>query len=246
MFSGGSGIADVASDYDLMKIHVATLFACDADGGLRYVREPGDPHSPPRFFMGRTLQGNVWHFRHDLPDELRRELEQFCRSEPVAENLMRPSLASTKIRAALQADAPITQEERGPTYWIPETVQAPKDIVLITKGNGHILQAGFPWLLRRILDNVDVGPVAAVVVQGTAASACYCAQLSPAAAEAGVATMESMRGRGYATAAVAGWAAAIVERGLLPLYSTTWENVASQQVAHKLGMLLYGEDWTIG
>jgi len=54
-----------------------------------------------------------------------------------------------------------------------------------------------------------------------------------------------MRGRGYATAAVAVWATAVRRRGLLPLYSTSWENVASQRVAAKVGAVSYGEDWEI-
>ena len=52
-------------------------------------------------------------------------------------------------------------------------------------------------------------------------------------------------GRGFASAAVAAWAAALRERGRLPLYSTSWENLASQGVARKLGMVAYGEDWEI-
>lgn len=228
-----------------MRIHVATLFSWDPDGRLRYVRDPGGPYAPPRFFMGRTLQGNVWLFRHDLPDELLRELGVLCGSEPTAVDLMRPPRAAPAIRAALQAHAPITMEERGPAYLIPESVRAPTDAVLITKGNGHLLQAGFPGLLRRILADIDIGPISAAVLQGRAVSICHCARLSPLAAEAGVETLEAMRGMGYATTAVAGWAAAIRERGLLPLYSTSWENLASQRVAHKLGMVGYGEDWSV-
>jgi len=236
---------DVGSEFDLMKIHTSTLFAIDADGRLLYVREPGDPYAPPRFFMGRTPQGNVWHFRRDLPDELTRDLERLCRSEPVAVDFTRPPRITAQIRAALQAHAPIIREERGPAFRIPASVSALKDVVRITKGNGHLLHDGFPWLLRRIQDDVDVGPVVAVVVQGTAVSTCYCARLSPSAAEAGVATLETMRSKGYATAAVAAWTAATEERGLLPLYSTSWENPASLRLAHKLGMVLYGEDWSI-
>lgn len=236
---------DVRSDYDLIKIHAAALFAYDAVGRLRYVREPGDPHSPPRFFMGRTLHGNVWHLRHDLPAEVIGDLEQLCRSEPVTPDLRSPPRAAPAIRARLQAHAPVTLEERGPAYWIPESVRAPRDVVQITKENGQLLEAAFPWLLRRILNGIDVGPVVASVVKGTAVSTCYCARLSPSAAEAGVVTLDAMRGRGYATAAVAGWAAAIRERGLLPLYSTSWENLPSLRVAHKVGMVLYGEDWSI-
>jgi len=117
--------------------------------------------------------------------------------------------------------------------------------VLITKGNAHLLQDEFPWMLQLILDDLDIGPITAVVFEGAAVSICHCARLSPSAAEAGVKTLPAMKGKGYATAAVAGWAAASRERGLLPLYSTSWDNIASQGVAQKLGMMLYGEDWSI-
>lgn len=228
-----------------MRIHVATLFGDEANGRLRFVREPGDPHLPPRFFMGRTLQGNVWYFRNDLPDDLTSEIGFLCRAEPVASNFARPPSVTAAIRAKLNEHRPIFREERGPAYLIPESVRAPKESFLIAKGNAYLLQAEFPWMLRRILDDVDVGPITAVVSRGDAVSICYCARLSTSAAEAGVRTVEASQGRGYATAAVARWAVAIRERGLLPLYSTTWDNIASQRVARKLGMLLYGEDWSI-
>jgi hypothetical protein len=228
-----------------MKFHASTLFAIGADGRLRYVQEPGDPYPPPRFFMGRTLQGNVWHLRHDLPDELAQELERLCRSEPVAGDFMQPPHLHTPIRAALQAHAPITQEERGPAYRIPASVTVPSNAVRITKRNGHLLKDAFPWLWRRIQAGVEVGPVVSVAEQGTTVSTCYCARLSPSAAEAGVVTLETMRRKGYATAAVAGWTAACVECGLQPLYSTSWQNPGSLRVAQKLGMVCYGEDWSI-
>jgi RimJ/RimL family protein N-acetyltransferase len=90
-----------------------------------------------------------------------------------------------------------------------------------------------------------MGPLVATVVQDTAVSICFCARLNPQAAEAGVETTEAARGYGYASAAVAGWAAAMRQHGVIPLYSTSWANVASQGVARKLGMVCYGEDWSI-
>jgi RimJ/RimL family protein N-acetyltransferase len=74
---------------------------------------------------------------------------------------------------------------------------------------------------------------------------CFCARITALAAEAGVETVEAFRGQGYASIAVAGWADAVRRRGLIPLYSTSWENVASQGVARKLGMIHYGDDWSI-
>jgi len=108
-----------------------------------------------------------------------------------------------------------------------------------------MLEAGFSWMIPHLMAGVDIGPITAAVVNGSAVSICYCARLSPLGAEAGVETLDSMRGRGHATAAVAAWATAVRLRGLLPLYSTSWENVASQRVAEKVGAVCYGEDWEI-
>ena len=230
-------------------MQVSTLFVCDPDGRLRYIREPGyeeaelDP--APRFWMGRTPEGNLWRFRHDLPAGLGRDLEQLCRSEPLAANLAEPPLITTTIRSILQAHAPIMHEERGPAYWIPDNVHVPGiPVVLVSEANAHLLEANFPWK-RTSPSGVKTGLLTAVVVGGRAVSICYCARLTAVAAEAGVETVEAACGHGYASAAVAGWASAVRQRGLLPLYSTSWANVASQGVARKLGMVCYGEDWSI-
>ena len=234
------------SDEQLMRLHMATLFNCDSDGRIRSLGRPWSrPGGPPRFFMGRSRDGNVWLFRDDLPDNLTHKLEALCRSEPSTKDLTRPPRVASAIRAALQGLGPITREYRGPAYLIPEGTQAPTDAVLITKEKGRMLEAGFPWMLPHLTTEVDIGPVTAAVVNGSAVSICYCARLSPLAAEAGVETLDAMRGRGLATAAVAAWATALRGRGLLPLYSTSWENLASQRVAEKVGAVRYGEDWEI-
>jgi len=234
------------SNEPLMRIHTATLFNCDADGRIVSLRRPWSRSgNPPRLFMGRGPDGNVWLFRDDIPDDLARKLDELCRSEPLAKDLMRPPIVASAIRAALEGYVRVTREYRGPAYLIPEGTRAPSDAVLITKEKRRVLEAGFPEMLPPLAADVDIGPVTAAVVNGSAVSICYCARLSPLAAEAGVETLDAMRGRGYATAAVAAWAAALRRRGLLPLYSTSWENVASQRVAEKVGAVCYGEDWEI-
>jgi RimJ/RimL family protein N-acetyltransferase len=237
------------SDLQLIDIQISTLFVADPDGRLRYIGEPGYEESEldpaPRFFMGRTKAGNLWRFRHDLPADLVRALDRVCRSEPITANLADPAMHTAEIRAALHAHAPITHEQRGPAYWIRDSVQASSaQVILVSEPNAHLLEANFPWKLTSP-SGFKTGPVMAAVVQGHAVSICYCSRLTALAAEAGVETVEAARGHGYASAAVAGWASAVRQRGLLPLYSTSWANVASQGVARKLGMVHYGEDWSI-
>jgi predicted GNAT family acetyltransferase len=58
-------------------------------------------------------------------------------------------------------------------------------------------------------------------------------------------TLEEFRGRGYAPAVVAAWAHAVREAGRIPLYSTTWDNLASRAVARKLGLIVYGSNLSL-
>ena len=41
---------------------------------------------------------------------------------------------------------------------------------------------------------------------------------------------------------VAGWARAVREAGVEPLYSTSWQNAASRAVARKLALVPFGSD----
>ncbi|WP_235610457.1 GNAT family N-acetyltransferase [Deinococcus aerius] len=241
----------VPSDRELMELQTSALFVSDSAGRLRFIREPGyeenelDP--APRFFMGRTPEGNVWRFRHDLTADLVRELEDLCGAEPVLPGYTAAADEPRKaeaIREVLTSHAPITAEERGPAYQIPDGVPVPEHVVLISGKNAHLLEAHFPWKITSRA-GFRFAPIAAAVEQGSAVSICFCARLTQDAAEAGVETTEAFRGRGHAGAAVAGWAAAMRSVGRLPLYSTQWGNLASQAVARKLGLARYGEDWWV-
>jgi hypothetical protein len=228
------------SDLQLMQLQVETLYRYDADGRMRCVNEPGDPPAD-RFFMGRTPQGNLWRFRYDMPTTIVEQLEALCRAEPISVELARAPLNYDAIRAVLQAQAPIEQEYRGPAYRVPDSVQPPAGVVLITTANQQLLE---PWFM----DLLPVDPeqtIAAVIEDRAAVAVCFCSRLTDRAAEAGAETVETFRRRGYAAAAVAGWAAELRWRGRIALYSTSWRNLASQGVARKLEMRMYGEDWSI-
>lgn len=231
------------SSLELMDLQINTLFQSDPDGRLRSVNEPGNP-SPPRFFMGRTVEGNRWRFRYDLPVALVAKLEQLCRAEPISSDLTQPPQNDRAIKAELATQTPIASAYRGPAWWLPTTSPLPTAAILITDANVHLLQPHFPWMVPPTAYH-KLGPVAAVVADGCAVAVCFCSRIPGQATEAGVETVEAYRGRGYASAAVALWANAVRDMGCLPLYSTDWENLASQAIARKLGAELYGEDWSL-
>ncbi len=115
----------------------------------------------------------------------------------------------------------------------------------ISETNAELLRAAFAWLLP-LPDAREQGPIAVAIAQGNAVAICFCSRRPAAATEAGVETVAAWRSQGHATAAVAGWADAVRQTLCLPMYSTSWDNLASQAIARKLKMVLYGEDWSIG
>lgn len=226
------------TDLELMEIQVETLFTHDEHGQLRYVNEPNGARAP-RFFWGRTNEGSIWCFRSDLPKELASALKALCLSEPVATDLGESPAHLAACTDILRAHAEIAQVWMGPAYRFPDRVGWSTNVTSITKQNAGLLRDFFADWVPGI---GSIQPCVAVVDDGRAVSVCCSVRISPRAHEAGVETAEGYRGRGYAPAVVAGWATAVRELGRIPLYSTSWENAASQRVASKLGLILYGSD----
>lgn len=225
------------SPLDVMHRQAATLFRHDA-GRLLATNEPGD-HPTPRLFIGRTAEGNLWRFRHDLPSALVRVLDAILAAEPLADDLRQPLRCEQSLRDALAAHAPIASTYTGPAWWCPEGIVAPHAVATTPLADGAALARHFPSLAREIAERQ---PCAAVLDGADAVAVCFCARRSAVAAEAGVETLAVYRRRGYAAAVVAAWAAGVREQRLLPLYSTSWDNAASQGVARSLGLVLYGVD----
>lgn len=132
---------------------------------------------------------------------------------------------------------------RGPAYWLPER-PAPAEAALLGPADLPRFQAHFPDFLQRPWES-RLGPVAASLVGGQAVALCTCARWTESVAEAGVHTAPAFRGQGHARAAVLRWAQEVRRLGRIPLYSTAWENVASQRLAASLGGVWYGEDWSL-
>lgn len=229
------------TSHELMEFHVEALFTHDQSMRLRTINEPWPGEDPaPRFFLGRTTEGTaLCRFRYDVPGMLARQLEELCADEPIISDFQ------TKPKH-FEAYMSLLQSERftmGPCYLIPEETMPTMQVVSITRENmKEFLYDGFEWLLSEI---EYVQPCIALVDESRVVSVCRSVRITSRAHEAGLETLDIFRGKGYAAAVVAGWAKAVRKMECIPLYSTLWENLASQRVARKLALSFYGVNFTV-
>ena len=246
-----------------MEQHLRCLYEHDTEGRIHSIREPASPR-PPRFHLGRTRLGNVWRFRDDLPRSLVRDLSRLAGKEPGLApgwpaHDRHPPQRVEALRRLLRDHAGIAEEWQGPAYNFPQpgvseaegaAGGAPAPLP-IGPGDEVLLERHFPDAVEELALRQ---PCVAVVRSGHAVSLCCCAR-SPGtgsdtaggctAAEASALTAPGYRGCGFGACAVAAWARSARGLGLEPLYSTSWENRASQALAGRLGLIAYGDDFHV-
>jgi GNAT superfamily N-acetyltransferase len=230
----------------LMECHVDALYTVDAAGQLVRVREH-DGGPAPRIFVGRCADTVVHRFRFDVPEATRQELVAASAHESNGEPDDDPPTAAraelARLSAILARSVPITASSAGPAYAFPEHLPLlPPDvgaIVRVTDANISVLD---PLLSAWVPDVEYSPPLLAVVVNDQAVAVCGSVRITTRAHEAGVETAPAHRGRGHAARVVAAWAREVRAMGSEPLYSTSWENTASQAVARKLGLVRFGSD----
>jgi len=226
------------NDRELMRIHVEALFTRDAAGRLVRVNEPNGEDAP-RFFLGRTTEGSDCWFGRDVDDDLARRLAEAAKARRSGDDHPLAPEDPAAYEALLERAAPIQQTVTGPAYCFPREIAEFADVVSVTDQNAEILRPH----LESWLDSTAPGLLTMAVVEDKCAVAiCSSVRITDVAREAGVETAPGFRGRGYAPRAVAAWAAAVRRTGSIPLYSTSWSNAASQSVARKLGLRMFGAD----
>lgn len=228
---------------ELMRMYVGALFTHDHQSRIVAVNEPGGSGKiAPRFFLGRTIEGNLWRCRADISGELAFELSKWCDGEPATNNLSRmPAHRQDYIRL-LASQAPIERIEAGPAYWFSKDVAPSVAPVEISTANADLLRGGFEdWL--EVVPHWQ--PFMAMIEHGLAVSVCASVRITGEAHVAGVRTLPEFRHKKHAVNVVAGWAAAVRKKGAIPFYSTSWDNVASQNVAARLGLTMFGVDFHI-
>jgi hypothetical protein len=248
-------------DLRLMGLRADTGFTYDARGRMLLTNEPREEERrpAPRLLYGRTAAGDVVRVGAAVPDPLAARLGAILAREPARApagsgqgepgepgGLRTPPGVLAAVREALAGHAPVTAEWGGPAYRFPESIGssttpggAGRLAVRLTEANRALVRETYPWLYE---EWADWGPCFAVVRDGAAVSVCFSSRLGPEAAEAGVETLPAHRGRGYGAAVTAAWGAAVRAAGRVPLYSTGWGNLASQGVARRAGLILFGAD----
>lgn len=231
-------------DRELMGLRADTLFTYDARGRMLRSNEPcAEARRPaPRLFLGWTEVGSVLRFGETLPDSVAQRVTEIVERERDAGTMRIPAPLLTAVREAMEADRSLQSEEGGPAYRFPPSIpQATDQVVRLTSTNRELVRETYPWLYEEI---ADWQPGFATVREDMAVSICFSSRLGRSVAEAGVDTRPAYRGQGFAAAVTAAWGASIRAAGRIPLYSTGWENLASQGVARRLGLIMFGADST--
>ena len=249
----------MAEDVDLLDLHIAVLFTQDEHGSLVATNDPEpDQVIAPRLYLGRSDSGGVLRFRRGMSESTCAALRDLAAPDLISNDCNREPVNRAAMLELLAAEQPIENVYFGPAFRVPdsETVAqplrhsggnrnpdpSPPEVVEISPSNTHLLSSEIAWLA----DELTVrAPVMAMVVDGASASVCFSARSSRDASEAGVETLPEHRGRRYAGAVTAAWAAQVRHQGRIPLYSTSWPNVASRRVAARLGLIQYATDFHI-
>ncbi|MDP1618092.1 GNAT family N-acetyltransferase [Phenylobacterium sp.] len=225
----------------LLEERVGALYRTDADGRLLGSNE-WDSRPAPRFHLMRTAAGPILRGRADLPADLLQRLQALSLQEPAEQAFTRLPAQYDQYLAALAEQAPVEKIWAGPAYVLPPQQTPGLEVVNIDAGARDVLRGRFDDWLE---DVAHRWPFVAVIAEGAAAAICASVRISPTVHCAGVETHPGFRRRGYALAAVTGWASAVRACGATPFYSTSWDNLASQRVARRLGAQLVGVDFHV-
>lgn len=226
-------------DLDLMTMHCDALYVQDSATDLVCINDWLE-RPAPAFLMGLTRDGILWRFRHDVPAGTRRQAERYLPREPNRSEARFPENHDS-LCALFGAEDAVA----GPTYWLPAlSPQSNERVTRVSADNASVLRDS--ELDAWIPDIPHRQPMFASLVDARAAAVCASVRATPIAHEAGVETLSAQRRRGHATAAAAAWAQELLGLGILPLYSTTGDNLASQRVATRLGFEAYGWEYRIG
>lgn len=224
---------------DFIRRRFKALYVADPEGRILVTNEWA-PRPAPRFHLMRTAQGMLARYRSDVDTDQVEALKAIVvRERAHGDMAARPANAQA-FRDALGGHGAVWA---GPAFMFDELAAPRHEVVALGADDGEFLTGRFDdWRL----DVAHRQPFFAALAGGQPAAVCCSVRITDALHCAGVETHPDFRRRGYATAAVTAWAAAVRKRGATPIYSTSWDNAASQNVAAALGLRQVAVDFHVG
>jgi hypothetical protein len=211
---------------------IETMFTTDDRGRLT-------GHAPHLYVL-RTPELVICRCHADLDDKVATTLEGLS-----ARSRDRPSEWAREYAdylGVLSSVAPLKSMRAGPLYGFPDLLAFEGTCISIVESNADLLRGGLDEWLR----DVAVGlPMMAMVADGRAVSICTSVIASTTVHCAGVETLPDYRKRGLGVKVVAGWARTVQASGATPFYGTTFDNIASQRVAGRLGLTIVGAEFSL-
>ena len=224
----------------LVKARPDLLFRSDAQGFLVGINEPETDQAPVLHVCIGSGQV-VFRHRAGLPEEWLRNITSRIEHVDANDELSINELASALRHAACELGDAV-QIESGPAFYIPRNALEIADVIEVSQENCAVLDAHFEYTREHI---EDLQPCTARMIDGKAVAICRTVRKGEYALECGVDTVPQYRMKGFGSQTVIAWANKVWAEGLVPCYSTQWENKASLAMAGKLGMIRYATDFSI-
>jgi hypothetical protein len=244
----------LSSEY-LLAVHAESAFVFTEAGRIARNADP-DRGPGPRFCMWGSANTNVAFVRHDVGETTARMLlDLAARETPLALAGSTPVHAGRYVQL-LEAEAPVVDRGAGLCYWFPYDLAYEHGLVLATSDMPRAERDRLRVRPDIVLPEpfVELGfstigklwePWCIALHDGEVASIVETVRLARRGAEAGVNTVPTLRGRGFAAAATAGWATLPSLRSRALFYSTAMTNRSSQRVTERLGLRFLGASFSV-
>jgi GNAT superfamily N-acetyltransferase len=227
----------------LLDHRITLLFKCDQEGNLIGKNEPWDPQKrdAPLVYVSWSQDAIVYGCRQDTPAYVRGGLASLAAGKARPPAIDDQSLAES-VRRLFPASTHIEIIDPGPAYCFPALSTVPTDVVQVSRRN----MARLANEVKNLDLEIDVAqPFIAKLVDGHVVSTCQTVRRAGIYVEAGVETRLKYRRRGFGKEVVSAWASKALNMGLVPLYSTSWSNLASLSLARSLGLVQYASEFSI-
>jgi hypothetical protein len=188
------------------------------DGNLLRQVEVLPDEDMPLMVIAQTINQNlVFYFDETLPTEIRQEMPK------LVSGISFPSI--DPLTSFLQRRHILFEFEHYKTYIFPEKYSSFKDTT-VTHYSKHDPQ----------IQGFDAERVHVIEQNGKIVSTCVSSRENESCSEAWVYTIPKYRNRGYAQKVVGGWAKSAISEGKVPFYSHKIQNIASANLAKRLGL----------